>query len=128
MHDQFFIDINHPILKNHNVYGQDLLPGLAYIDLIYQFFREHGYDYRTLHLHSLSILQPLLAHPDTPLLLRLQATQTSPEHWSLLLEGQPQAELAADGSWHRYLTAHIQQGPPVLFEQHLEAHSLKQTA
>ena len=60
MQDQFLISINHPILKNHKVYGQALLPGLAYIDMLYQFFRENGHDYTELELRNLSIYNPLI--------------------------------------------------------------------
>lgn len=33
------ISLDHPIMKGHKVFGEAVLPGLAYIDLIYQVFR-----------------------------------------------------------------------------------------
>lgn len=50
--EQLIISINNPIMSNHKVYGQALLPGLAYIDLIYQVFQEHGYAYQELELKT----------------------------------------------------------------------------
>ncbi|MCI4059882.1 hypothetical protein MMK25_29115, partial [Bacillus cereus] len=59
--EQLTISINNPIMSNHKVYGQALLPGLAYIDLIYQVFQEHGYAYQELELKNLTIFYPLIA-------------------------------------------------------------------
>lgn len=43
MQEQLLINNQHPVLKHHKAYGKELLPGLAYIDLIYQTFRENGF-------------------------------------------------------------------------------------
>ena len=75
MKDQFIISINDPILKNHKAYGQELLPGLAYIDLLYQFFRERCYDYKELELRKVSIYQPLIVGEDYVVRLFVQSSE-----------------------------------------------------
>ncbi|MET0322347.1 MAG: beta-ketoacyl synthase N-terminal-like domain-containing protein, partial [Duganella sp.] len=45
----------HPILRGHRAYGQQLLPGLAYIDILYQHFEALGVPLAELELRNLSI-------------------------------------------------------------------------
>lgn len=40
---QLTLSLKNPFIYHHVVYGQNVLPGLAYIDIIYQIFREHGF-------------------------------------------------------------------------------------
>ena len=75
MKDQLLINIHHPILGDHRVYGQALLPGLAYIDLLYQFFREQGFDYTRLELQHLSIYHPLIVTDESAVLLDIICTE-----------------------------------------------------
>ena len=51
---------NNPILKNHIVSGNHLLPGLAYIDLIYQCLNAQQFDVCAFELRDLTIHQPLM--------------------------------------------------------------------
>lgn len=51
---------NNPILKNHIVSGNHLLPGLAYIDLIYQCLNAQQFDVYAFELRDLTIHQPLM--------------------------------------------------------------------
>ena len=37
------LSAKNPVIGNHRAYGQALLLGLAYIDLIYQVLRKHGH-------------------------------------------------------------------------------------
>ncbi|UUZ86383.1 polyketide synthase dehydratase domain-containing protein [Paenibacillus sp. P26] len=61
IYEQFNLSAQNPMIGSHTVYGQPLLPGLAYIDMLYQVFRKHGYRYDRLELRHLSIYKPLIA-------------------------------------------------------------------
>ena len=61
------------LLSNHKAYGQELLPGLAWIDLLYQWFRDGGYSYEQLELKNLSIYRPLIVSKEAPVHLQIEA-------------------------------------------------------
>ena len=73
MSDQVTMRIDHPIMRNHCVYGQHMLPGLAYVDLLFQIFRKHGHDYRELELRNLIIFEPLVVAEDYDVVLDIRA-------------------------------------------------------
>ncbi|MBW4478213.1 MAG: SDR family NAD(P)-dependent oxidoreductase [Tolypothrix brevis GSE-NOS-MK-07-07A] len=92
MKKEFIITANHPIVKNHQAYGQALLPGLAYIDLLYQFFREQGHGFAALELRNLSIYRPLLVGKGGSIKLLLQADEVSEGLWSVQLQDREQVD------------------------------------
>ncbi|MEA5576032.1 SDR family NAD(P)-dependent oxidoreductase [Anabaena sp. UHCC 0451] len=92
MKKELIINASHPIIKNHQAYGQALLPGLAYIDLLYQFFREHGHSFEALELRNLSIYRPLIVNQGASLRLLLQADEVSKGLWSIQLQDWPQGD------------------------------------
>ncbi|MEM9214078.1 MAG: SDR family NAD(P)-dependent oxidoreductase [Cyanobacteria bacterium P01_F01_bin.150] len=95
MEKEFVIHADHPIVTNHKAYGQELLPGLAYIDILYQFFREHGYNFATLELRNLSIYRPLFVGENGSLKLLLRADEISEDQWSVhLYDGDRRDEQA----------------------------------
>ncbi|WP_146738182.1 polyketide synthase dehydratase domain-containing protein, partial [Bacillus tropicus] len=69
------------------VYGQKVLPGLAYIDMFYQIFKERGYSYDGLQLRHLSIYQPLIAKEDSAVKLTVECTKVKEGRWKLTVKG-----------------------------------------
>ncbi|MGG4453264.1 SDR family NAD(P)-dependent oxidoreductase [Brevibacillus porteri] len=120
MHDQFLITINHPILKNHKVHGQELLPGLAHIDLLYQMFRENGHDYRELELRNLTIYHPIMVGQDYDVMLSIQCTQIKEGQWQIRMEGQTQHNGILDSEKKLYVTADMHQSASAQFDETLD--------
>ena len=69
INEQLRLSLKNPIFRDHKAYGQELLPGLAYIDLIFQIFQKHGYLYRELELRNLAIYNPLTVGQDYDVIL-----------------------------------------------------------
>ncbi|UJF34764.1 polyketide synthase dehydratase domain-containing protein [Paenibacillus hexagrammi] len=90
MNEQFLIGTDNPILGNHKVFGQALLPGLAYIDMLYQLFRENGFDYRELELRDVTIYNPLIVEHDRSVMLHVQVAEVQKGQWKIRIEGQEQ--------------------------------------
>jgi hypothetical protein len=88
MEDNILISVENPVIKNHTVYGKPLLPGLAYIDILYQFFRERGYDYTMLELRNLSIYAPVIVEQGREVLLTIRCTESGRGQWRIAAEGQ----------------------------------------
>lgn len=85
--DQLIFSANNPITANHMVYGQCLLPGLAYIDLLYQCFRKHGYNSDELEMRNLTIHNPLTVPDGSKVIVSVLARETKPGSWKVELEG-----------------------------------------
>jgi bacillaene polyketide synthase PksM/BaeM len=85
--DQLIFSANNPITSNHKVYGQCLLPGLAYIDLLYQCFRKHGYRSDELEMRNLTIHNPLIVQDGSKVIVSVLAKETRPGSWKVELEG-----------------------------------------
>ena len=66
---------DHPIFANHKAYGQELLPGVAWIDLLFQWFKEAGFHPKTLALKNLSIYRPLTVMESQATNLSLEAVE-----------------------------------------------------
>ncbi|MFC8688796.1 SDR family NAD(P)-dependent oxidoreductase [Brevibacillus porteri] len=128
MHDQFLITINHPILKNHKAHGQELLPGLAHIDLLYQMFRENGHDYSELELRNLTIYHPIMVGQDYDVMLSIWCTQGKAGKWQIRMEGQTQRNGILDSEKKLYVTAEMHQSASAQFDETLDLPMLEQTA
>ncbi|PSL48189.1 polyketide synthase PksJ [Chitinophaga niastensis] len=128
MKDQLLINIHHPILGDHRVYGQALLPGLAYIDLLYQFFREQGFDYTSLELQHLSIYHPLMVTAETAVLLDIICTEKKAGQWHVLVEGREERNGDVSEDRKRYVTAVMQETLPIVFTDTLDIPAQLQTA
>lgn len=128
MKDQLLINIHHPILGDHQVYGQTLLPGLAYIDLLYQFFREQGFDYTRLELQLLSIYHPLIVTAETAVLLDIICTEKKAGQWQVLVEGREERNGDVSEDRKRYVTAVMQETLPIVFTDRLDIPAQLQTA
>ncbi|MEW9701793.1 phosphopantetheine-binding protein [Paenibacillus sp. SI8] len=128
MNEQFLIGIDNPILGNHKVFGQALLPGLAYIDMLYQLFRENGFDYTQLELRDVTIYNPLIVEHDRSVMLHVQCTEIHKGHWQIRIEGQEQVNGILSVEKKHYISAEMHQCAPVAFSEILDLHVIKQSA
>ncbi|WP_197029828.1 beta-ketoacyl synthase N-terminal-like domain-containing protein, partial [Paenibacillus sp. 1-18] len=81
------ITIAHPIIKNHLVKGQPLLPGLAYIDMLYQLAKQTlELDYQRHCLKKLSIFNPLIVSEGQPVELKISFDKNS-NYWDIAVCG-----------------------------------------
>nr|MDH3093467.1 hypothetical protein [Bacillus velezensis] len=71
------------------------MPGLAYIDLIYQTFRENGFFHAGLELRHLSIFHPLAPEQGESILLSVDCTENGEEQWKVEVKGQKQGDEAS---------------------------------
>lgn len=85
------LPVDHPIIQHHTVYDQPLLPGLAYIDLLYQLADRLGLGHREYMLKRLSILNPLTVRADRPVPLKITFEATA-SHWKIRVESEYQKE------------------------------------
>ncbi|SKB15922.1 hypothetical protein PL11201_80232 [Planktothrix sp. PCC 11201] len=126
MKKEFTISANHPIVKNHLAYGQALLPGLAYVDLLYQFFREQGYDFAVLELRNLSIYRPLIVGTSGSIKLLLQADEVSKGLWSIALQDREQHNDSVTQKPQLYIKAEMyHHSTAPIFEEHLDFQTLQ---
>ncbi|MDJ1631573.1 hypothetical protein QNN00_18900 [Bacillus velezensis] len=68
---QITLSLKNPFILHHDVYGQKVLPGLAYIDMFYQIFKERGYSYDGLQRAIYPYISRLLRKKTAPSSLRL---------------------------------------------------------
>ncbi len=126
MQTQFLININNPILKNHKVYGQEILPGLAYIDMLFQLFRENGHDHTKLELRNLTIYNPLTVSQDHSVLLTIEYTQTPQHNWKIRIEGEEQRNGKITTPKKLYITAEMHTINTISFNETLDISTLQQ--
>jgi 3-oxoacyl-(acyl-carrier-protein) synthase/acyl carrier protein len=107
MTDDILINIHHPVVRNHQVFGQHVFPGLAYIDLIYQLFREHHQIDSDLDLRDLVIFRPLVVEHSNEVLLTIEWMETSQDTWRVTVEGQVYGWRTSEGGKQRYATVNV---------------------
>ncbi|MBH8605687.1 beta-ketoacyl synthase N-terminal-like domain-containing protein [Thermoactinomyces sp. CICC 10522] len=113
----------HPVISNHSVYSQPLLPGLAYIDLLYQLGQILELDFRDYALKRLSISNPLIVSKDRPVNLAVTFENVS-DHWKIKVEGEETDERGNRLPAHRYITAELHQ-ETVAFSEKIDIGGLK---
>ncbi|MCW3466422.1 SDR family NAD(P)-dependent oxidoreductase [Chitinophaga nivalis] len=129
MQDQFIIHIHHPAICNHLVNGEALLPGLAYIDMLYQVFSEHGYAVPLLELANLTIHHPLVVTATAPVSLYITCTADRlQQHWEIQVSGEILQEGVATGERRIYATADMNLLTAVSFEEVLSPDVVQQAA
>ncbi|MFG1876162.1 SDR family NAD(P)-dependent oxidoreductase [Sphaerisporangium sp. NPDC049003] len=100
------LDPAHPVLDHHRVYGRRLLPGLAWIDLLYRCFAESGAACEGLELRNLSIYRPL-AVDDSALDIRIEARRDTADSW----------RIEAGDAAGRYITAEMHRVAPTSYDE-----------
>ena len=125
---QFRLSLSNPFVRDHKVYGQQLLPGLAYIDLIYQLFRHNDHAYDELELCNVSIFNPLSVGPEYDVMLNIQCTEVNEKQWHILVEGREIRNGARAPDTKRYITAKMHQKAPVFFDEALDLKRMKRSA
>ena len=132
--DEFLLNGDHPILASHQVHGQRLLPGVAYLDILLQFFREAGYAFEQLELRNLSIHRPLIVPAESSVVVSLSAEEKGRGMWRVRMEasepqpdGQPQLVVVAEAHqrsesiFHERLDLTSQDGKPEIDLEELYA-------
>ena len=128
MNEQWLISIANPVLRDHTVHGQHLMPGLAYVDLLYQLFRKHRQDFSSLELRNVSIYHPLAVARDYDVMLDIRATQQPNGHWQIVVDGMQRRDDRAVGESQRYVTAEMWPAKPALFNETLDLQLIKKSA
>jgi acyl transferase domain-containing protein/enoyl-[acyl-carrier-protein] reductase (NADH)/aryl carrier-like protein len=128
MRKELTVSVAHPVLRDHRVYGQSVLPGLAYIDLLYQLFREGGYDYRCLELRNLSIYNSLALEQGGEVRLEIEGTMLSDDRWRIVVEGRQQRNGIPKKERQRYVTAEMHRVGRAAFDERIEPRGARRTA
>jgi|GEM_PF-1353800 len=116
-----------PIIKGHVVYGQNVLPGLAYIDMLYQLAQDAiGLDYRKHCLKKLTIFEPLIVGPDRCVKLRISFEQML-NYWKIRVEGAEVGEQGKLLSDKLYITSELHE-QAVMFAEKINIAGMKQVA
>ena len=119
----FDLTIEHPVVSNHTVEGQALLPGLAYIDMLYQLAKGGlNLEYGKHSLKRLAIFNPLTVSKDRP--VRIKVTfERKQKYWSIKVEGA-EPDMREE---RLYITAELHQ-EEMRFEGQIDIEGVKQCA
>ena len=129
MEKQFYITGDHPLLKHHYVYGQRILSGLAYIDFIYQFFREKGFLHTQLELRKVVIYNPLRVGDQESVQLTIGCVENGAGGWRVRIEGRKrEKDERPAGEPKIYVTAEMHPCQPISFQTRLDIDSVKRRA
>ncbi|MGW0563119.1 SDR family NAD(P)-dependent oxidoreductase [Streptomyces sp. NPDC003016] len=101
------IDARDAVLDGHRVYGRRLLPGLAWIDLLYGCFAEvtTGFAHRELSLRDVTIYRPLAVDADGAVEIRVEARAETPDTWRITVTDAPAQGPGAGPVATPYVTA-----------------------
>nr|ADN68484.1 SorI [Sorangium cellulosum] len=126
--DSWLVDIENPLVRGHQVLGRYLLPGLAYIDLFFQAFRDRHEDPLRLDLRNVSIYHPLVVSEDAGVSLVIDCTETQPGVWKLVVEGSSRRRGASAGESKRYVTAEVHRAAPFVSDERVDLAAVARSA
>jgi len=98
---------SNPVLNGHKVHGRHLLPGLAYIDMLFQLLAKSHPDYCSFELCNLVIYQPLMVEPDEKAVLTIDWLDSAPDAWRIEVSGQIERYGIRMGVAVRYASAQM---------------------
>jgi polyketide synthase PksN len=113
--------VDNPVIDAHQVLGEHLLPGLAYIDLLFQIARKQGYDASSLELRNLSLYEPLIVSRRAPVVLDFEFSGDASTGWKIAVDG---AEFGSDAR-RRYATAEMRVIAPVAFDEVIDLNAMR---
>ncbi|MGM3182114.1 SDR family NAD(P)-dependent oxidoreductase [Dickeya oryzae] len=119
---------HHRILHNHQAFGQSLLPGLAYIDLLFQFFHRQGMDYRQLEMRNLTIHYPFTIGDDYGVDAQISCQKQAQGYWRLKVEGSEVSDDHSRSGLKLYMSAEMHPVAASIFNETLDVEALKKTA
>ncbi|BBB92540.1 MAG TPA: beta-ketoacyl synthase N-terminal-like domain-containing protein [Methylomusa anaerophila] len=128
MQNTIVLDANHPLVKNHQINGLTLLPGLAYIDMLYQLLCQAGHDFTRLELRNLTIYNPLAINDEQSIILNILCCETGEGCWQIRIEGQKQSSGAQPVDKELYITAEMYLREPVMYDEKLNLSQIKEIA
>ncbi|OMF27826.1 SDR family NAD(P)-dependent oxidoreductase [Paenibacillus sp. FSL H8-0259] len=123
---EFRFQSDHPILAHHQVMGSGILPGLAYIDICYQWFREQGYDCAELELRQVTLFRPVTVRENEEIRLQLHCVEAQKGQWQIRVEGEITG--TEEESAGPFMTAEMHRCPPVRFEHSVDADRIRSLA
>ena len=85
---EILISVRNPVLRDHRFEARHLLPGLAYIDILFQTFLRHGLKVADLELRDLAIHRPLIVTPEHDIVLHIEAIARDDAEWDVELTGR----------------------------------------
>lgn len=118
------LNLRNSLVAGHQVYGSHLLPGLAYIDMLYQLFRKHGYQHQELELRNLSIFNPLSVNVGGEVVLNIRCTGEGAGRWQIVVDAGEHEGNGANTQPRRYITAEMHHVTPVAFNDVIDVDSL----
>jgi acyl transferase domain-containing protein/acyl carrier protein/SAM-dependent methyltransferase len=119
------ITTDNPFVKNHLVQGKAILPGLAYIDMLFQIAQTYGFDVHKTVLKNLTIFNPLIVGADVPIELIISVTE-SQGGWEIIVEGvAKRAAGIGDQNRKKYISAQLHQDQAVFFNQTIHVGEIK---
>ncbi|MEM0672018.1 SDR family NAD(P)-dependent oxidoreductase [Dickeya oryzae] len=119
---------HHRILRNHQAFGQSLLPGLAYIDLLFQFFHRQGMDYRQLEMRNLTIHYPFTIGDDYGVEAQISCQKQAQGYWQLKVEGSEVSDEHSPSGVKLYMSAEMHPVAASVFHETLDIDELKKAA
>jgi acyl transferase domain-containing protein/acyl carrier protein len=119
------ISNSNPFVKNHFVQGQAILPGLAYIDMLFQIIKKYGFDVHKTVLKNLSIYNPLVAGDDWSVELTISLKEIQAD-WEILIEGIEKRAAGTDSQNHqKYISAQLHHDEAGSFNQTIDIVKIK---
>lgn len=120
------MDGGNSFLRNHAAHGQTLLPGLAYLDLLYQFIGDSGSDEIDWELSNLTIYHPLTVAVGESVQLDIQREEFEAGDWRVRIVGRAlQAEGKTTEAEVLYVTAEMRRMADVAFDDAIDLDAVR---
>jgi len=119
------ISLSNEIVRDHQIHGQALLPGLAYVDMIFQLAQKTaGIDFRKYGLSDVAIPSPLRVSQDRPVDVAISFEEMQ-SGWNVAIDGRERGASDERSQITRYATAVLQRQNGIAFDDQIDIAALK---
>jgi phthiocerol/phenolphthiocerol synthesis type-I polyketide synthase A len=128
MNHTIVLTTSNPLLKGHEVHGRHVLPGLAYIDLLYQLLAKTHPDYFEFELSNLVIYEPVIVGQGERVVLTVAWNEEGSGSWRIEISGRHERDGAAAGATRRYVSGRMTRTGAPVFGEMLDMEQVRRSA
>lgn len=107
INNELILSSKNPVISSHRVNNQFILPGLAYVDILFQFLRKQGYGYDHSQIRNLIIHNPLIIPEGSKVAAAITFSEVDNNKLKVRIDGRMMNNLMSSSDSLLYVTAEV---------------------
>lgn len=125
INNELIFSSKNPVISSHRVNDQFILPGLAYVDILFQFLRKQGHDFDQSQIKNLVIHNPLTIPEGSKVAAAITFSEIDNNKLKVRIDGRMMNNLMSSSDSLLYVTAEVWLKDVLFSDSQLDFQNLK---